>query len=499
MTQCDDLVVGSGVSGMTAALLLAMNGHRVVLIEKAPAIGGSLARYRRQGIPFDTGFHFTGGFSGNRLLHEMLTVLGMRERIQPVFFTESRANEFLLEPLGRRYSFPSGIDRLRRSLKGEFPGEGTAIDRFFDRVVNVCAHTATMELSGVAMSPAMLDEDLVTLQEVLDDLTGNAALKAVLAGFCMCYGTPPNEISFANHSRMCLGIYESVARVEGGGDAFVQAFRERFAQYPVDVRCGAWITGAADVHDRQVGRFILSSGEEIAFRNCIFTIHPKSILDCLPRELLSRAFLDRVESFEESSGFFSVFGVCEDGAAEPDFGSRIESAFPDLDVNRLLDPSNSGDSALVVIRGMEEVNGKRVPVISAFEPSFPAQVAPWAGSRPGRRPAGYREYKRAKTERIVERLYGMAPRYRGRFRVIDSASMLTFRDYLHSPYGSAYGVKQKLGQFNLVGRLPVRNCHAAGQSAVLPGLVGAMVSSFIVTRAIVSKEVFQPFVSGRLS
>ena len=43
----------------------------------------------------------------------------------------------------------------------------------------------------------------------------------------MCYGVKPAEISFANHSRVGYGLYESVARVEDGGDAFIRAFRER--------------------------------------------------------------------------------------------------------------------------------------------------------------------------------------------------------------------------------------------------------------------------------
>ena len=71
--------------------------------------------------------------------------------------------------------------------------------------------------------------------------------------------------------------------------------------------------------------------------------------------------------------------------------------------------------------------------------------------------------------------------------MMDAASPLTFRDYLNSPDGSAYGVKQKIGQFNLFGRLPLRNTYAAGQSALLPGLVGAMMSSFILARKLLEE------------
>jgi phytoene dehydrogenase-like protein len=82
---------------------------------------------------------------------------------------------------------------------------------------------------------------------------------------------------------------------------------------------------------------------------------------------------------------------------------------------------------------------------------------------------------------------------------LDAASVLTFRDYLFSPEGSAYGIKQKMGQFNLFGKLPLVNLYVAGQSAVLPGIVGAMLSSFIVARSLIDKEKYNHFIEERLS
>ena len=75
---------------------------------------------------------------------------------------------------------------------------------------------------------------------------------------------------------------------------------------------------------------------------------------------------------------------------------------------------------------------------------------------------------------------------------------LPCRDHLNSPDGSAYGVKQKIGQFNLFGKLRLRNTYAAGQSSLLPGLVGAMMSSFIVGRSIVGKDEYSSFLRQRL-
>jgi hypothetical protein len=54
-----------------------------------------------------------------------------------------------------------------------------------------------------------------------------------------------------------------------------------------------------------------------------------------------------------------------------------------------------------------------------------------------------------------------------------------------------------MGQFNLFGRLPLANIYAAGQSAILPGVLGAMTSSFFVCRRILGPDVFREYLSGK--
>jgi hypothetical protein len=318
----------------------------------------------------------------------------------------------------------------------------------------------------------------------------------------MCHGVKPAEVSFANHGRVSYALYESVARVEGGGDAFIEAFRKRSANLDIEVRPATHITECADVENRRVGRFVLNTGDEVTCDHCIFTIHPQEILGILPRKHLTRAFVDRVVDFEPSVGIFSLYGAVErdDSRADRagDFSPSILSLFPNSDLDKLIDPASSGDQALVIMRSLEEADGKAYEVVNACEVSFVENFQKWRDSRRGRRPAEYLEYKQERAERIRERIVGAYPEYRDSFRVVDAASPLTFRDYLNSPDGSAYGVKQKIGQFNLFGRLPLRNTYAAGQSALLPGVVGAMMSSFILAGKLLDQEDYGSFMRQRL-
>ena len=499
MKKYDSVVVGSGVSGLTLSLLLGLNGYSVLLLEKNPFLGGSLARFTKEGIPFDTGVPFHGWvFSRNGILCDMLSSLGIRDQIQPVFMDHDRANQLIFETENSPIELPNGFDATIKKLTSYFPGEANTIETFFRRMRKVCEGTVATDLWKTTLPQGRVDEDFVSLEAVLSELTDNAWLKGVLSAFCMCYGVRPCDISFANHCRVTYGLHESVARVKGGGDAFVRAFKEALSKINVEIRRNTHIVECHGVKDKKIESFILNTGEEIQTDFCIFTIHPQEILKLLPKQNLSKGFQDRVNEFESSSGFFTLFGLLKPDLPDDKTNETIVSTYPTTDLNQLLDPGYNGDQALVVLKCRETIKGEECGVVSAFEPSFFEQVSKWKDSSVGDRGVEYQEYKTSHAEEILKKVARIYSQDEKKVRVIDSASILTFRDYLHSPDGSAYGIKQKIGQLSLLGKLPLRNVYAAGQSSVLPGIVGAMMSGFLVSRSIMGQEKYAEFLGKKL-
>jgi phytoene dehydrogenase-like protein len=146
---------------------------------------------------------------------------------------------------------------------------------------------------------------------------------------------------------------------------------------------------------------------------------------------------------------------------------------------------------------LEEVRGQSMYIVNAFETSHYSEVEQFDNGT-SRKSEAYRRYKEAKAKNIIEKMYHYHPEFKGHFKVLNTASVLTFKDYLNTPFGSAYGVEQKLGQFSLFGRLPLRNVFAVGQSAMLPGVLGAMMSSFIVVKNIIKKEALGELINETL-
>jgi len=496
MKKVDTIVIGSGISGMTMSLILARCGQRVLLLEKARNVGGSLARFRRGGLPFDTGFHFTGGFEEGGIMREAFSMLGIMDRIEPLFLYGEGASRIIFEREGADFTLPLGYRQMTDSVASYFPKEERGVREYFRKVREVCDRTPSMDLHAMDFTMPRLEEDFVSLEQGLRDLTEDHVLRGVLETYAMCYGVRPSEISFANHARMVMNFYESLAYVKGGGDAITAAFMGELKRLGAEVMTGTTVEQFTDIRDGVIHRYVLSDGQEVEATNCVFTIHPLEVLKMLPARMLRKAFINRLEGFEASCGFFGLFAAEKDEGPRQE-GPTIVSIFPHAEVDRLLDPAESSWPGVVVISSVEEAEGGRRPV-HMLEPAFPHSTSEWEGTSVGSRNSGYEAFKKAHEDMIMSAVDRGIPGLAERLEVVCSSSMLTFRDYLNSPDGSAYGVKQKMGQFNLVGRMPLRNLFAAGQSAVLPGLMGAMMSSFIVGSMVAGKDKYGEFVRGTL-
>ena len=57
-SECDVLVIGSGMGGLSSAALLAKSGLRVCVVEAELRPGGYLAGFRRRDFRFDTAIHW---------------------------------------------------------------------------------------------------------------------------------------------------------------------------------------------------------------------------------------------------------------------------------------------------------------------------------------------------------------------------------------------------------------------------------------------------------
>jgi all-trans-retinol 13,14-reductase len=131
--QWDAIVIGSGIGGLTAAVLLGAHaGKRVLVLERHYVAGGFTHAFHRPGYRWDVGLHYLGQMQDDssqvRRAFDRVTAGGVKWQAMPEVYDR-------LLIAGQRFEFAAGLERFREGLKGSFPGEVRAIDRYIAAVL----------------------------------------------------------------------------------------------------------------------------------------------------------------------------------------------------------------------------------------------------------------------------------------------------------------------------------------------------------------------------
>ncbi|MEZ4357999.1 MAG: FAD-dependent oxidoreductase [Eubacteriales bacterium] len=129
----DVIVIGAGLSGLSAASLLAKRGLKVIVVEQSFKPGGSCGTFKRQGAMFDTGaamlFGFGDkGFNVHRFLYNVLE--------EPINVIKHDLL-FSIYYKGNKIEFFSDIDKLIKELTKAFPKEEDNIRRFYSDMLKI--------------------------------------------------------------------------------------------------------------------------------------------------------------------------------------------------------------------------------------------------------------------------------------------------------------------------------------------------------------------------
>lgn len=486
MNNAKTLVVGAGAGGLTLALLLAKTGRSVLLIDSQPEVGGYLRRFKRKGVMFDTGYHFTGGFNG--VMTQMMQVLGIADIVggTPI------PHRIVLRDGGYDILLPAGCGHAgtEECICQAFPDSADGLHRMFEMERQIWKTTPMSDLRD--LTPLDLDisiNDIRTVDEVCQNvlnLTDPAAINAA-GSFAMCHGTPFSEASMCFHSRVSYALHDDLARPHRGGDTMIEGFLREAAKLDIEIKTSAELLPFRDEH---VACF--ADGSSVAVDQVFFTIHPSAIANLLPEKARTSSLKRRISRQRETCSFFCAYFLVDDGVDVP---MGLTSFFTHNDINRiLLDGCDSSSTGIQIAHE----NGKIS--IATFR-TMRMENMPDAFKVPHRERLQLQEYQDFKNRlcsEIETELVGIYPQLKGHLTAVESGSPLTCLDY-DPPTGSAYGTRCICGQARLFGRLPAENFFVAGQSALVPGVMGTSLASFSVFRQVVGEAVWCDLIKRSLN
>jgi prolycopene isomerase len=139
------VIIGSGISGLTAAACLAQSGHDVTVFEQFPRAGGVTAPFEREGYRWDLGQLIIQGLGPDEPTGEVLADLGVADRVRIV--KDDRGYVFRDFELRKPEQYEGVLWRINL-LKKLFPNERKGLDAYWKyhlRFTSVMTHARRME------------------------------------------------------------------------------------------------------------------------------------------------------------------------------------------------------------------------------------------------------------------------------------------------------------------------------------------------------------------
>ncbi|WP_027185257.1 phytoene desaturase family protein [Desulfovibrio inopinatus] len=477
------VVIGAGVAGMATALICAGQGDTVTLVEKAPQLGPNLRGFHRGGVAFDIGVHYLGAIDEHDIMPSYFRYLGLAP-LTFIPFQKEGFERLILESSESVIDVPVGCERVADMASSLFPDDSSGISDYLDQVQARCSTSPFLNFdTKYAPSSSFHLFENLSVENVLNERMESPEARALFGVGSMLYGTPPSRAPFDIHAKVVGTYYRSAGMVEGGGEALTRSFVQALVDRGVECIVGAAVQTIELSASGAVAAVQLDNGRQLEADMCVCCTHPGILPELLPQKALRPVYRKRLHSLQSTPSAYAIFARCR--RPVPEFWGRATCVLSSPDVEIGYSPTTPQEERPLWFYSTN-YNGQQG--LTIFTSGFFDEVSDWQDSSRTSRPGEYTEFKQRCTERILHRVYRLFPSLRGNLDILESATPLTFKDYLSSPGGGLYGPMHTVDQSDVLPMTKVPGLFLAGQATIAPGVLGAIVSSCVACGVIYGFE-----------
>ncbi|MGC1451676.1 MAG: NAD(P)/FAD-dependent oxidoreductase [Candidatus Sulfotelmatobacter sp.] len=508
--QWDAIVIGSGIGGLTAAVLLAVHGgKRVLVLERHYEPGGFTHTFHRPGYEWDVGLHYIGQVqderSSVRHAFDHVTEGKVQWEAMPEVY-----DRFIVD--GRAFDLVAGLDRFREGMKQSFPQETRAIDRYI-AAVHACNRASGLyfaekaipapvaALAGSLMRVPYMRWAKRTTREVLENFTSNRELMGVLTAQWGDYGLPPGKSSFAVHATIAEHYFAGGSYPAGGASTIAAAIVPRIEHNGGCVVTSAEVAGIL-LEGKKTAGVRMTDGRE--FRA------PMVLSDAGAANTFERLLSSDLPALNSLRGQLGRLPPSNAHVALYVGLSRSDAALGLKGTNLWIYPSFDHDAN--VERFTRDIDSPFASVYMSFpsakDPDFQRRYpgkgtvelitfvpyeafARWEETRWKRRGEEYEELKQRLSARLRAELERQVPSVAGNIAYTELSTPVTTRHFMNYGHGEIYGFASTPARFGiraLGARTPIRGLYLTGQDVSSLGVVGALYGGIISASVALGKN-----------
>ncbi len=481
-------VIGSGLSGLSIAYILAKNGYKVAVFEKNAQFGGCLQSFKRSGVTFETGMHYVGSIEQGQILHKYFNYLSILNDIELSSLDKSCYD--IIDFKGERYCYANGHENFIETLAKKFPNNVNDIKNYVKAIHNVTENSPYYSFKGFDTLNILDPEHIKTsINEYISKITSNETLQNVLTGNIPLYAGLKDKTPLYIHALISDFYINSAYRIVGSSDNIAESLVKSLKNMGVGLFNNSEVTKIV-CDDKKVTAIELKNGNKVGVKYLISSIHPEYLLKMIDSHLIRKAYRERICSMEQTVSTFTVYIKFK------------ENTLPYLNSNffKYRDSSiwncesyNDGNwpKSYLYMHQCSEKNQKFAKGAILFSYMNYADVAKWDGTKIGNRGVDYEEFKRIKAEKLLECLEKDMPGTLSKVENYWTSTPLTYQDYTSTKEGSTYGVVRDVAspiQTTISQRTKIPNLLLTGQNTNSHGVLGVIISSVITASELLGKE-----------
>lgn len=486
----DYVIIGTGMSALSFACLMAHAGKKVCMLEAHDSPGGMAHTFKMGDYHFCAQVHYIWGCAPGGRIYEFVKRIGLQDDIKFNLLNPDGYDRMVM-PDGKAVFIPNGFDRLAENIEAAYPGQGANVKKFttilqkIRRQLRLIPDRKIKWWEFIVKSyrvPTLLRYLNKTTQQVFDECHLSKEAQAVLIANAGDMMAPPEDLSILAYCGLFSG-YNSGAYYPA---KHFKYFVSRLAEFITD-HDGCHIyyetpVSHIDIQDGKAAAVKTSDGKTFTADNYICNMDPQKASHMIGREKFPSDYLKKLDYKYSPSGMMVYLGLKDLDLKKLGFGRFNTWHLCQWDMNQMWKDQAKGDfSKPWIFISTPSLNGDDHSTTPKGGHIMEVATYMEYAALKELKDKDYAAYTREKM-RIADRLLSIVekdyiPDLKKHIVVKAVGTPSTHEDFCSAPFGNAYGsylTPAQVGLKRLKAGTPFSNfwwCNASSGFAGIHGTI----------------------------